>query len=84
MNDESEALHRAIIGDVIGRGAQCTEINAGSAITTARAITDSGLHPRLLPLLIMQRFYLDIEHIAVDMGLNPDTPPGLNKVTKTQ
>lgn len=84
VNDESEALHRAIIGDVIGRGAQCTEINAGSAITTARAITDSALHPRLLPLLIMQRFYLDIEHIAVDMGLNPDTPPGLNKVTKTQ
>ncbi|MEC8746975.1 MAG: SIS domain-containing protein, partial [Pseudomonadota bacterium] len=41
-------------------------------------------HPRLDALLLMQRFYLDIEKIAVELGLNPDTPPGLNKVTKTQ
>ena len=33
--------------------------------------------------LLMQRFYLDIEAIAVAMGKNPDAPVGLNKVTIT-
>ena len=46
-------------------------------------ITLADIHPRLQPLLLMQRFYLDIEAIAVAMGKNPDAPVGLNKVTIT-
>jgi glucosamine--fructose-6-phosphate aminotransferase (isomerizing) len=38
---------------------------------------------RVLPLLILQRFYLDVEVVARSRGINPDAPPGLNKVTKT-
>jgi glucosamine--fructose-6-phosphate aminotransferase (isomerizing) len=34
-------------------------------------------------LIILQRFYLDIELIARQMGLDPDKPAGLKKVTKT-
>lgn len=78
VEDESEVFHNTIMEDVKRRGAQCIELNAGE---TSKNI---GLHPRLLPLLIMQRFYLDVELIAVEMGFDPDTPPGLNKVTKTQ
>lgn len=46
-------------------------------------ISNDECHPRCLPLIALQRFYLDIERIARDKGLNPDIPPGLKKVTKT-
>lgn len=74
IQDESAAYHHDIIEDVKHRGAECLEMNA----------CNDNVHPRLSPLLLLQRFYLDVEQIAVAMGLNPDTPPGLNKVTKTQ
>ncbi|WP_299493784.1 glucosamine-6-phosphate deaminase NagB-II [uncultured Shewanella sp.] len=41
------------------------------------------IHPRLSPLLIMQRFYLDIAQAAVKLGFNPDAPEGLKKITRT-
>ena len=41
------------------------------------------VHPRLAPLLVLQRFYLDVAVIALQMGLNPDEPAGLKKVTRT-
>ncbi|MDC8829808.1 glucosamine-6-phosphate deaminase NagB-II [Alteromonas gilva] len=71
--DESEKYHNAMIEDVKRRGARLVNLNCG----------DYKLHPRVLPLLLMQRFYLDIEQVAVSMGLDPDSPPGLNKVTET-
>ncbi len=42
-----------------------------------------SIHPRLAPLMILQRFYLDLETIAVAKGINPDKPIGLKKVTET-
>ena len=59
------------------------DISRRRAKVVKLANTNKVLHPRLLPLLLMQRFYLDIEQVAADMGLNPDAPPGLNKVTQT-
>lgn len=41
------------------------------------------VHPRLQPLLLMQRFYLDVAAVAVARGFNPDAPTGLKKVTAT-
>ncbi|KMT64555.1 glucosamine-6-phosphate deaminase NagB-II [Catenovulum maritimum] len=38
---------------------------------------------RLEPLTLLQRFYLDIPAIAQAHGVNPDNPPGLQKITKT-
>ncbi|GEA13604.1 SIS domain-containing protein [Alteromonas sp. KUL49] len=73
VDDESKPFHDEIIKDVERRGAELQTIDIGSP----------ALHKRLLPLLTLQRFYLDIEAIAVELGLNPDTPPGLNKVTET-
>lgn len=71
--DESQSYHHAMIDNVSARGAKVVKLHCG----------DATLHPRVLPVVLMQRFYLDIEQVATAMGLNPDTPPGLNKVTET-
>lgn len=73
IDDESEPYHTKAVQDVIRRG----------ALIETLYCENSELHKRLLPLLALQRFYLDIENIAVTLGLDPDSPPGLNKVTKT-
>jgi len=73
LEDESTAAHQAQISEVKKRGAEVVTLHS----------TLADIHPRLQPLLLMQRFYLDIEAIAVAMGKNPDAPVGLNKVTIT-
>ncbi len=71
--DESETSHNQQINEVQKRGADVIQLNqAGMSI-----------HPRLAPLLVLQRFYIDIAQVSVARGLNPDVPKGLNKVTQT-
>lgn len=71
--DEALAAHKAQIQEVHSRGASLVHLNHGALSS----------HPRVLPLLVLQRFYLDVEAVARSRGVNPDAPPGLNKVTKT-
>lgn len=71
--DEALAAHQAQINEVQSRGASLVHLNHGSL----------SCQPRVLPLLVLQRFYLDVEAVARSRGVNPDAPPGLNKVTKT-
>ncbi len=71
--DEAFAAHKAQIQEVHSRGASLVHLNHGGLTS----------HPRVLPLLVLQRFYLDVEAVARSRGVNPDAPPGLNKVTKT-
>lgn len=73
VEDESLGAHQAQIAEVTRRGAAVVQLHH-------RGIS---AHPRLLPLLVLQRFYLDVEVVARSRGINPDAPPGLNKVTKT-
>ncbi|CAM3658155.1 glucosamine-6-phosphate deaminase NagB-II [Rheinheimera salexigens] len=73
INDESIAAHNQQIADVTRRGAAVLQLHHQPIIAPAR----------LLPLLVLQRFYLDVEVVARDLGINPDAPVGLNKVTKT-
>ncbi|MEO3877234.1 glucosamine-6-phosphate deaminase NagB-II [Rheinheimera fenheensis] len=73
VEDESLSAHQAQIAEVTRRGAAVVQLHH-------RGIS---AHPRLLPLLVLQRFYLDVEVVARSRGINPDAPPGLNKVTKT-
>jgi glucosamine--fructose-6-phosphate aminotransferase (isomerizing) len=73
VQDESTASHREQVENVKQRGASI--IHMGQA--------PANMHPRLIPLAIMQRFYLDVEKIALSRGVNPDAPPGLKKVTQT-
>jgi glucosamine--fructose-6-phosphate aminotransferase (isomerizing) len=75
LNDESSEAHQAQIAEVKKRG--------GVVLTLALAAGQHSIHPRFQPLLLMQRFYLDIEAVALALGLNPDAPVGLNKVTST-
>lgn len=42
-----------------------------------------GSHPLTDPLLLVVSFYAFIEQLARRLGLNPDAPPHLRKVTKT-
>lgn len=71
--DEAFAAHQAQINEVASRGASLVHLNHG----------ELRCQPRVLPLLVLQRFYLDVEAVARARGVNPDAPPGLNKVTKT-
>lgn len=71
--DESLTAHQDLMLDINSRGAQTTVID----------INYAQCHKRCLPLLALLRFYLDIERIAREKGLDPDSPPGLKKVTKT-
>ena len=73
LNDETSAAHRAQVAEMKKRGAIIIQLT-GLA---------QKVHPRLAPLTILQRFYLDVEQISAAMGLNPDAPEGLNKVTQT-
>lgn len=73
IEDESLIAHRSQIGDVRSRGAAIVQLHHRGVNADAR----------VLPLLVLQRFYLDVEVVARSRGINPDAPPGLNKVTKT-
>ncbi|GAB2694413.1 SIS domain-containing protein [Aliiglaciecola sp. 3_MG-2023] len=71
--DESEGAHREQINEVKRRGAQVLHLHQNSL----------AAHPRIAPLLVLQRFYIDVAQLSTHRGLNPDVPLGLNKVTKT-
>jgi len=73
VQDESMQAHTQQIVEMRTRGAVLCHLTQ----------TSSDIHPRLAPLTILQRFYLDVEQIAVQMGNDPDNPIGLKKVTKT-
>lgn len=73
VQDESFDTHTLQIEEMSRRGAILSHLSQIS----------SDIHPRLAPLSILQRFYLDVEAIAVNMGNDPDNPAGLKKVTKT-
>jgi glutamine---fructose-6-phosphate transaminase (isomerizing) len=71
--DESTDAHHQMIEDIARRGANLIQLTC----------IDNSLHKRCIPLAILQRFYLDVEKIAISMGFDPDKPVGLKKVTQT-
>jgi glucosamine--fructose-6-phosphate aminotransferase (isomerizing) len=73
VNDESAQSHQEQITEVDQRGADLVHLRQ----------TDDNVHPRLAPLVVLQRFYLDVAEVAVTRGFNPDEPKGLKKVTRT-
>lgn len=73
VNDESASAHNEQVVEVTSRGADMIHLE--------QVVSD--IHPRLAPLLVLQRFYLDVEKVAVAKGFNPDEPQGLKKVTRT-
>lgn len=73
VNDESASSHLAQVAEMNKRGADLVHLRQ----------IDENIHPRLAPLAVLQRFYLDVAKVAVARGFNPDEPKGLMKVTKT-
>ncbi|MDZ7903045.1 MAG: hypothetical protein U5L01_11100 [Rheinheimera sp.] len=74
VQDEAHAARKAQIRESAATcSASLVHLNHGDLLC----------HPRVLPLLVLQRFYLDVEAVARSRGVDPDAPPGLNKVTKT-
>ena len=73
IDDESKPSHDEQIAEVTSRGATVTHIRQ----------THSDIPNRIAPLTLLQRFYIDVAHVAVSRGVDPDAPVGLNKVTKT-
>jgi glucosamine--fructose-6-phosphate aminotransferase (isomerizing) len=77
IEDETLVHHKKQVDDVISQGGVMVTLKVDNNDT----FKDNKIHDRLVPLAIMLRFYLDIEQVAQQMGLNPDEPVGLNKVT---
>ncbi|MEX2961216.1 glucosamine-6-phosphate deaminase NagB-II [Microbulbifer sp. TYP-18] len=73
IEDESYTVHSEQIADVMRRGGTLVNLH----------VPTGGVHPRVAPLALLQRFYLDVAHVAVSRGINPDQPAGLKKVTRT-
>ncbi len=73
VEDESEQAHCEQISEIKSRGADLVHLHQHC----------EQVHPRLAPLLVLQRFYLDVAVVAINRGFNPDEPLGLKKVTKT-
>ena len=73
VNDESNETHHELVKNIKQRGADIIHLNQ----------VEQNVHPRIAPLLVLQRFYLDIEKIAIERGLDPDHPGGLKKITET-
>jgi len=73
IRDESYDGHQAQVEEVTARGADMIHLSQ----------FDGEVHPRLAAITAMQRFYVDIAQVAVDLGFSPDEPKGLKKVTRT-
>ncbi|WP_413663100.1 glucosamine-6-phosphate deaminase NagB-II [Microbulbifer sp. ANSA003] len=73
IEDESFPTHSQQIDEIRRRGAALINLHVPS----------KGVHPRVAPLALLQRFYIDVAHVAVSRGINPDEPAGLKKVTQT-
>ncbi|WDE07218.1 SIS domain-containing protein [Thalassomonas viridans] len=73
VKDESASSHRQQIDEIAARGAGMVNLSQ----------LDENLHPRIAPLVVLQRFYLDVASLALSRGFNPDEPKGLKKVTRT-
>lgn len=73
IQDESYAMHIQ----------QSQQLDSRGAVMTRFKCDETWIHPRVIPVAMMQRFYLDLEVIGREMGYNPDRPEGLSKVTET-
>lgn len=85
LNKQMTIIDISVVDEsIVAHSEQIDEIKARGGKVCTLSFFDADTSPRFLPLLIMQRFYLDIEHIAQQMGCDPDNPVGLNKVTQTR
>ncbi len=66
-----------------GRGAKMAVAGGGYDHTTCLPL-ETGLHPVIGPIAMVQSFYAVVNGLSVRRGYDPDHPPMLNKVTETR
>ena len=80
--DDETRLGLELLGkELVERGVQVAA--AGATVPGAIALPTVGAHPAVAPLLLAQSFYKLANAVAVARGMDPDSPPHLQKVTRT-
>ncbi|MDI7775176.1 SIS domain-containing protein [Asticcacaulis sp. EMRT-3] len=74
---------RDVAAEFAERGAHVLLANAEGAIPGTVHLPALIAHPALEPILLIQSFYRLANSLSLTRGLDPDSPPHLNKVTKT-
>ena len=82
QDDETRAGLQGLAEELIGRGVEVAM--AGAAAAGAIELPTIGAHPAVAPILLAQSFYRLANAVAIARGMDPDRPPHLQKVTKTQ
>jgi glucosamine--fructose-6-phosphate aminotransferase (isomerizing) len=72
---------RDLLSDLAGREVRL--ITAGVKQSGALNLPFISAHPAVEPLLRIQSFYRLANALSVQLGLDPDQPPHLEKVTAT-
>ncbi len=73
---------RDVAAEFVSRGASVLMAD-GEVLAGATYLPTLKTAPALEPILQIASFYRLATHLSLARGLNPDTPPHLNKVTKT-
>jgi glucosamine--fructose-6-phosphate aminotransferase (isomerizing) len=81
QSDDTRAGIAELAAEFAARGAAV--LLAGAQARGALTLPTVTAHPVIEPLLSIQSFYRAANTLALARGLDPDTPPHLNKVTET-
>lgn len=74
---------REVASEFAERGAAVLLADAAGPLDGAIHMPSLTTAPALEPILLIQSFYRLANAVSLARGLNPDTPPHLNKVTRT-
>jgi len=74
---------RDVVAEFADRGAAVLLADASGPLEGAIHLPSLATAPALEPILLIQSFYRLANALSLARGLNPDTPPHLNKVTRT-
>jgi glucosamine--fructose-6-phosphate aminotransferase (isomerizing) len=81
QDDETRAGIEQLAAEFAARGARV--LLAGARAPGVRTLPGVVAHPVIGPILAIQSFYCMANDLSVARGLDPDSPPHLNKVTET-
>lgn len=81
QNDKTRPGIDALLDTLAARGTKL--ITAGATQAGAINLPTPDTHPAIEPMLRIQSFYRMANELSLALGLNPDTPPNLKKVTAT-
>ena len=81
QDDQALPGIRELLSDLAGREVRL--ITAGVTQSGALTLPFASAHPAVEPLLRIQSFYRLANALSVRLGLDPDQPPHLEKVTAT-